>query len=50
MVIFFSTGSHKKTKSALEKCSLLRLFYFVQTISDICFTKILWNYGILSTG
>jgi hypothetical protein len=30
---------HKKTKSALEKCSPLRLFSFKQTISDIFFTK-----------
>jgi hypothetical protein len=36
---------HKKTKSALEKCSPLRLFSFKQTISDIFFYK--EYYGIM---
>ena len=35
MVMFFSTSSHKKTKSALEKCSPFRLISILQTISDI---------------
>ena len=39
MVMFFSTSSHKKTKSTLDEFSPRCLFSFEQTISDIFFTK-----------
>jgi hypothetical protein len=45
MVMLFATSSHKKTKSALEKFSSLRLFSFEQTISDIFLYK--KYYGIM---
>lgn len=50
IVIFFSTSWHKKIKSALEKCSPLRLFLLSRWFLTFILQRILWNHCILFTG
>ena len=51
MVMFFPTSSHKKSESALEKFSRLGFFFLLSRRFLTCFLqRIIWQYGILSTG